>query len=169
MIGFFMLLFLIIGGTALMAMLVDEFTISKLIILIIAICVLLGLVKIGDKLDKSPVEWNIEWQTNIIALKDNSDIQGNIYGGIFVTSGQIGEETYYYCMESTNEGKHMIKIPSDKAYITETNDKTSGIIKKSEHWKNNKLDFWMCPKTGEKYYIYVPVGTIDTTYKVDME
>lgn len=159
----------IIGVVLLFLIVFDDISKTKIFSFVIVVCMFFAICVIGCKLCVSPTEWRIDWQTNIIALKDSSNIQGDINCGIFVVSGQIGEETYYYCMESTNEGSHIIKIPVDRTYIIETSDCTTGVIKKSEYWKNCKLDFWLCPKTSEKYYIYVPAGTIDTTFRIDME
>lgn len=115
------------------------------------------------------ISWKEEWKTNIIALKDNSNIHGHIGGGIFVTSGYINESMYYYCMESTEQGKHMIKIEAEKSYIIETNDICPMIIKQKAYNLDKRLDFWLDSSSEYKYIIYVPEGTVDANYKVNLE
>lgn len=115
------------------------------------------------------VIWKEESKTNIIALKDNSNISGQITGGIFITSGYVLEDMYYYYMEVTEDGKHMNKIPADSAYIIETNDIKPSIIEKKKYNADKRLDFWFDVRTAVKYLIYVPKGTVDVEYKVNME
>ena len=114
-------------------------------------------------------KWQEDWKTNIVALKDNSNINGKIGGGIFVTSGYINESLYYYCMENTEQGNHMIKIPADKTYIVETNDIKPYIIKQLNKYVDKRQYSWLLATDEEKYIIYVPKGTIDTNYKIDLE
>lgn len=114
-------------------------------------------------------EWQEDWQTDIVALKDNSNIDGKVNGGIFVTSGYIEESLYYYCMENTEQGKHMIKIPADKTYIIETNDIKPSVVKQINKYVDKRQYFWFLVTDEEKYIIYVPENTIDTTYKVDLQ
>jgi len=162
------LILLVICGVILIGALI-EWDIGTLMVGIVFLILSVSSCYVTDKLYESTTEWKTDWKTNIIALKDNSDIQGHIDGGIFVTSGYINEKMYYYCMESTSEGSHMIKIPADYTYIKETNDVSPYVVKKSENWKSNKVRFWLIDINNEKYYIYVPEGTVDTTYKINME
>jgi hypothetical protein len=115
------------------------------------------------KIDTYEQKWQEDWQTDIVALKDNSNIDGKVNGGIFVTSGYIKESLYYYCMENTEQGKHMIKIPADKTYIIETNDIKPSVVKQINKYVDKRQYFWLLVTDEEKYIIYVPENTIDTT------
>lgn len=115
-------------------------------------------------------KWDTTWRTDIVALKDNSNVKGYISCGIFVTSGQIEEKMYYYCMENTKDGKHVIKVPAENSYIVETNEQTPQIVAQVNKYADKRMEFWDCFYSyDEKYIIYVPKGTVDATYKIDME
>jgi len=144
--------------------------ISKIALIIFGICVI-SIVSTIIHLKNISNEkvWEETWTTNIVALKDNSGVEGRLDGSIFIVSGQINETPYYYCMESTSEGKHMIKIPSDNAYIVETDEKEPSIIKMTQKYIDKRYPFWIPTTENTKYIIYVPKGTVDTTYRIDLE
>ena len=126
------------------------------------------LIKHSDELSKTPKETIILSESKIIALKDNSNISGSFSGSIFISSGYIEQQMYYFYMYETDKGKMMGKMVSDKTYIVETNEKSPSIICKQEKYKDERANYWLEPSAVE-YYIYVPKGTIDTTYKINLQ
>jgi len=126
------------------------------------------LVKHADELSKTPKEYIVLSESKIIALKDNSNISGSFSGSIFISSGYIEQQMYYFYMYETDKGKMMGKMVSDKTYIVETNEKSPSIICKQEKYKDERANYWLEPSAVE-YYIYVPKGTIDTTYKINLQ
>ena len=126
------------------------------------------LVKHADELSKTPKEYIVLSESKIIALKDNSNISGSFSGSIFISSGYIEQQMYYFYMYETDKGKLMGKISADKTYIVETNEKSPSIISRQEKYKDERANFWLEPSVVE-YYIYVPKGTVDTTYKINLQ
>jgi len=126
------------------------------------------LIKHADELSKTPKEYIILSESKIIALKDNSNISGSFSGSIFISSGYIEQQMYYFYMYETDKGKMMGKVVSDKTYVVETNEKSPSIICKQEKYKDERANYWLEPSAIE-YYIYVPKGTIDTTYKINLQ
>jgi len=122
----------------------------------------------AEKLSKTPKEFIILSESKIIALKDNSNISGSFSGSIFISSGYIEQQMYYFYMYETDKGKMMGKVVSDKTYVVETNEKSPSIICKQEKYKDERANYWLEPSAIE-YYIYVPKGTIDTTYKINLQ
>ena len=126
------------------------------------------LIKHSNELAKTPKESIVLSESKIIALKDNSNINGSFAGSIFVSSGYIEQQMYYFYMYETDKGKLMGKISADKTYIVETNEKSPSIISRQEKYKDERANFWLEPSVVE-YYIYVPKGTVDTTYKINLQ
>lgn len=121
-----------------------------------------------DELSNTPKEFIVVSECEIVALKDNSNINGSFTGSIFISSGYIEQQMHYFYMCNTNKGKLMRKVSSDKTYIIETNEKQPYIICKQEIYKDERANYWL-EKSEVEYYIYVPEGTVDTTYKVDLQ
>ena len=101
------------------------------------------LVKHADELSKTPKEYIVLSESKIIALKDNSNISGSFSGSIFISSGYIEQQMYYFYMYETDKGKMMGKMVSDKTYIVETNEKSPSIICKQEKYKDERANYWL--------------------------
>ena len=174
MIGtiFFFICFIILLCVAWLALQIIDNEDGKLLtVIIIAILIIMAVVTNNkwDRLLETPTEWKYEWCIKIVTLKDNSDIDGSLSGGLFYQSGYVNEKMYYYCMEQTKIGKKMIKIPAVNSYIIETNDREPCIVKESEYYTDEEAKYWLNSLNNVKYYIYVPENTVDDSFSVDLE
>ena len=85
----------------------------------------------------------------IVSIRNEDSIEGSFFLG----SGTLNDKTYYVCYSKTNKGYKLEKLETDKSYVIEDNDKTPSVYKVND---KNSL--------GNYYNIYVPVGTIITTF-----
>lgn len=100
----------------------------------------------------------------IVALKDNSEINGKFSGGRYYIRGYINEKSYYsYMVKLNNGGMVANKVPSDSTIIYEVDENF-----RVEWWVKSKN--WLGCK-DEVYYwkIYIPKGSIITDYSIDLE
>ncbi len=109
-------------------------------------------------------DYNIVSKTNIIALKDNQNVDGNFY----LMGGYIDEDLYYYYATETEFGYKTEKIKADNAYIKYTDGKTC-IEKYKGEPTNESVHFWGFPTCDYQYIIYVPEGTVTNEFNVDLE
>lgn len=90
---------------------------------------------------------------NIVSIKRSAEVEGSFCLG----SGYVDSKQYYfyYCEVEPNKFK-LGKIETDRSYIIEDNDKTPSIykLKAKGEWTYH-------------YDIYVPVGTILTTFVLE--
>ena len=98
----------------------------------------------------------------IVNLKDNNELDGQ-FSGRYVR-GYVGEETtYHYYYKDSDGGMKLKKVEADKATIYET-DGTPRV-----EWYRQTRSFWWQEET--KYYckIYLPEGSVEVEYVIDME
>lgn len=115
-------------------------------------------------------KWAVAWETNIVALKDNQNIDGKFHGNVFVSSGYVDQKLYYYCMEKTADGNHSFKITSDNTFIKEDNNERPRVVYMQEVYADEKTrGVVIDSEAKEKYIIYVPEKSVDKTFSIDME
>ena len=85
----------------------------------------------------------------IVSIRTEDSIEGSFFLG----SGTLKDKTYYVCYSKNSKGYKLEKLETDKSYVIEDNDKTPSVYK--VNYKNS---------LGTYYNIYVPVGTIITTF-----
>lgn len=119
--------------------------------------------------------------TEIKCLNDNLDTEGRITGNIFITSGTIENNQYYYYMHKTDNGLKADKIAADDTYVVEidTNKETPRVESYVYEGKvNETLMFWLTYQWGGDYdtkYIfayyklYVPENSITSEYSIDLK
>ena len=90
---------------------------------------------------------------NIVSIKRSGEVEGSFCLG----NGYVGSEQYYFYYSEIESNKFKLgKVETDRSYIIEDNDKTPSIYK--------------LKAKGESTYhydIYVPVGTILTTFVLE--
>lgn len=111
---------------------------------------------------------NIVYEKNsdeqIYALKDNLNLNGNLY----IVSGYVGEELYYYYAVETEFGYNVEKINAKNAFIKYTNENPHIETYKSSFAKDG-LYFWGYCIAQDKYVIYCPEGTVTNQFNIDLE
>lgn len=95
----------------------------------------------------------------IVALKDNNMMQGKYY----LQRGYIGEDLYYQYLMKWNDGYKANKIKASNAVIYESNSNY-----RVEWYKGERR--WLCfSDTTKMQKIYIPEGSIEETFIVDLE
>ena len=108
----------------------------------------------------------------IVALKDNNDINGNSY---FLGSSYIEERLYYhFYYNDKGRGIKYKKIDAEgnypSVYIIETNEKNPKYIRYGSFYKNKKNAFYTSSMISEtRDVLYVPKGSIKRKFQLDLE
>jgi hypothetical protein len=110
------------------------------------------------------IKYNKVSDTQIIALKDNQNINGSFY----IMGGYVDEELYYYYATETELGYKTEKVESDNTYIKYTNEK-SHIERYNGEFANDISYVFAVPMVEDRYIIHCPEGTITTEFSVDLE
>lgn len=104
---------------------------------------------------------------NLVALDTKENIQGSYSNLFFVGSGYIGEELYYHFYYETINGIKYEKLAAKNCYIIETKEKPS-YKKYGMYYKDKESIFYHSNEQSEgKQVLYIPKGTIKTSYKVN--
>ncbi len=109
------------------------------------------------------LEYVKDSDTQIIALKDNQNVNGRFY----IMGGYVDEELYYYYAKETELGYKTEKMEARKAYIKYT-DAEPHIERYTAEFPKDFLYVFGNP-IGERYVIYCPENTITTEFAVDLE
>lgn len=109
------------------------------------------------------LEYTKDSDTQIIALKDNQNVNGRFY----IMGGYVDEELCYYYAKETEFGYKTEKIEASKAYIKYT-DEQPHIERYTAEFPKDFLYVFGNP-IGKRYVIYCPENTITTEFAVDLE
>ena len=104
----------------------------------------------------------------IIALKDNNSLGGSF----FIGSGSIGSVTYYHFMYEAQRGKVIDKLTSEDEIYFNDNDSINPRLEKHILYPKNyrNMEYWYLVSPTKIYWkFYIPKGSINTQYKIDME
>lgn len=108
--------------------------------------------------------YNVESEP-IVALKDNSNTSGFSYLG----SGHIEEDLYYYYFTNTeNHGKELHKTPAEQVTLYDNEKENPRIETKYMKNSNPIINFFFITDK-KRYDIYIPEGSIDYSFSVDLE
>lgn len=110
------------------------------------------------------IEYDVDSDTKIIALKDNQNVNGSFY----ILGGYVDEDLYYYYATETEFGYKTEKMKADNAYIKYT-DNEPHIERYVGDFANEGAYFWGFPMCDDRYIIYVPEGTVTNEFNVDLE
>lgn len=113
--------------------------------------------------------------TEICSLDDKYSVKGYLFLG----SGTVSSEDYYYFIKETDKGKITDKIPQKETYITEDNSQKPRIEEYAYKGERNAtLDFWFSWDFGVNkedfsyktayYRVFIPENTIRTDFSVDL-
>lgn len=124
-------------------------------------------------LDIDPViESEHLYNETIVSIKDNSQVEGNIRGGIFLIRGNINQKEYYMGYKQNEDGSFsQFKVPVERSKIYETTDGFRLEIYEFRQ-KNTGLFVMPCHQCTEEhrqYKIYVPKGSIVQDFTLDAE
>ena len=114
--------------------------------------------------DLAPIEPYVTSTDKIVALKDNSPIEGSFFLGC----GIIDEGLTYCAMVECNDGTNIVEyFDAKRTYIKEvvTNYRIEHL---NYCYKNNILNYFFYCRNS-KNRIYIPKNSICTDYKIDME
>nr|WP_156736357.1 hypothetical protein [Mycobacterium sp. E3298] len=107
----------------------------------------------------------IKEEIPMVALKDNVGVSGRFFLG----SGSVDDEMKYYYMVQSDKGMQIQSVSAEKSYLIET-DKEQPVIKITDkRFKNKNLERWFPSWESGDTTIYVPKGSIDYNYKVDLQ
>ena len=114
-----------------------------------------------------PKEYIIDKSKTIYleSIKDNSSINGDFLLG----SGTISNEMYYVFYKKVDDYYSFDKIKAEDAIIKYTASKPRIVVKKRVLKNKKKNYLWGGVVHREKYVIYVPEGSINNSYKFNLE
>lgn len=95
----------------------------------------------------------------IVALNDNSMIHGKFY----LRRGYIDEETYYQYLMKWNGGYKLNKIKASSATVYESDDNYR------VEWYEGKRSWLWFSDTTKIQKVYIPEGSIQESFNVDLE
>lgn len=108
------------------------------------------------------IDYELETDTKIIALKDNSDITGSR----FVFSGYVDDDLYYYYATDTGLGYKVEKVKASRSYIRYSDN--THIEKYNAVYSNWFVRLITFPD-DDRYVIYCPDKTITQSFKINLE
>lgn len=116
-----------------------------------------------DNMSNEQKEIKCNYQTEIIALKDNSYLESRFFG--------VDEElNYVYAYEDPDYGIKLTTVDAKYSYIKYlTDDKQTPYVKAWKECAKNKIFEWLFMPSTEHYTFYVPSSSIVTEYKIDLE
>lgn len=149
-------------------------------IVLSCVAVPIGLILISDPIVEYDTHYSKPLTTNIVSIKDNSVIGGEIHGGIFIINGFINEKPVYYFYEIQGSGYVQSSIPAENVVVYEDTEDGIGYIKSVDtwqqvnpEWKNDHLHWFIFVGTPiDKYTIHeihVPRGSIINDFVLDAE
>jgi len=116
---------------------------------------------------------------DIVALKDNSVIEGKMSGGIFIISGYIESKPCYYYYKKVGDAFQQSHIMADGVLIFEDTPDGEGYIVYKESYRKltdesaNSLRHWVVLWTERDRHtdieIHVPEGTVVNQFVLDAE
>lgn len=136
------------------------FAIIAIIVMIIPMAILGGILNAS-----SPTEKYTYSETHMVVLKDNIETNGKFFLG----SGRVDSEMQYYYMVNTNKGMQVRSVSAESSYLVESNDIQPMIVENRDRFKNKKLQLWFPARNNSEIIIYVPKGSVDYSYRVDLE
>lgn len=108
------------------------------------------------------IDYELETDTKIIALKDNSDITGSR----FVFSGYVDDDLYYYYATDTELGYKVEKVKASRSYIRYSDN--THIEKYNAVYSNWFVRLITFPD-DDRYVIYCPDKTITQSFEINLE
>lgn len=110
------------------------------------------------------VDYDMESDTKIVALKDNQNVSGNFY----IMGGYVDEDLYYYYATETQFGYKTEKVKADNTYIKYTDGETH-IEKYEPKFVNDYVYLFGLPMNLSRYIVYCPENTIANDFRIDLE
>lgn len=101
----------------------------------------------------------------IVALKDTNRANGNF----FIGSGHVDTDLYYYYFTETEDGgKQFEKVDAEEALIYDTEKENPHILIESMHHSSGLINFFFVTER-QRYSFYIPEGSIDYSFTIDLE
>ena len=113
-------------------------------------------------------EYYTSW--NITAMQDNL----NTHGRFYIRSGYIETDLYYYYFYSTKDGLKNDYVPANKTYLNYTTDEPH-IERYTRRWNKSWIKWFTFVDaqdyaTNDVYYkAYVPEGSVDQSFSIDLQ
>lgn len=116
---------------------------------------------------------------DLVAIKDNTSINGSIHGSKYLFGGsiygEINSSMSYSYMIKTDQGLKMCTLPCNSCYIVETDtDRPKVVIKSKVEYKvkSNFYKDWLLvddyTDTNQTAVFYIPTGSIEYEYNIDL-
>ena len=139
------------------------FGIGLLMTIIASACYLLVAVVGGLCFDATEVYKTEE--IPIVALKDTNRANGNF----FIGSGHVDTDLYYYYFTKTeDDGKQFEKVNAEEALIYDTEKENPHLLIESMHHSNGLVNFFFVTEK-QRYSFYIPEGSINYSFTIDLE
>lgn len=106
-------------------------------------------------------------RTNLIALKDNFQVEGTSFLFSSITDEEL---KYTYIYEEPNCGMTTNTIKASKVYIKYIDENETPYIQKWKKLPKSNIIDWLFLVGETKYTIYLPQGSvIENEYQIDLE
>lgn len=153
---------------------IGRYAVKFLIFLVIGAVGLLGLAGIYSLTYEQTAQTG-EWE--LVSLADSSQISGEGSGVFFYVYVSIDtNEVYSFYYKTIDNGLKKGKVDADATIIYENDDCTPHVVEYTTYTKSkmNKVLRWILAcgfgeSTQQTYEIYVPEGTILTTFELDSQ
>lgn len=110
----------------------------------------------------------------IVSLQDNSQINGSVSGGLFVTRGIVGENEYFSFYREHEDGTYSLhKFPAAQSVIVpDSTPQTAHIIVTDQHY-SCKSNWWLLCGDQPAFFahaeFHVPANSITSDFVLDAE
>ena len=142
----------------------DAFEGFIVFVMALLLSVTLFIISSGSATCCADVDFTTISEKKIIALKDNQNVNGQIY----LCGGYVEEEMYFYYAEETELGYKTDKIKAQNCYIQYT-DGEAYIEEQKAGFTNELVKVIASPLCSRRYIIYCPEDTVTVEFKVDLE
>lgn len=128
--------------------------------LVFLICFVIA-IKIGEQI---PSDYELQRSEKIVALKDSRAT----HGSFFLGSGSVDGELHYYYATDTSQGYRIKHVDADDCYLLFDNDKPRVEYYKVKRFEKKWHYIYAVP-SGHYYNIYVPNGSVDTGFRINLK
>lgn len=163
--GFIILAIITFGVGMIAAYFKDDDFLSLCLLLIWGV-LMMAIVSLPSYIDFERTEVKVE-DTEIVALKDNTNAEGSFFLG----TGSVSGVDYYYYMEDGIKGLSVSKVPVESSHIKEVEDGEHKLETYKLEMKSAFAEWFYDAITEDRheYIFHVPEGSIEREFKVGME
>lgn len=106
----------------------------------------------------------------ICSLQDNLGVEGHMSGNFLFSSGSVDSKIVYcYAYKDENQGYNLEKVDAEKSVIYYIDPSETPRIDTVKEKFSDPIHRFFGEGPGLRYEIYVPDGTLEKEYKVDLQ